>query len=161
MDNISSPDNGPARAVSQFNDALTQAGESQRALLQEIGQFTRDESLRFSNLRLERNGALLDKLSTSQGIGGLIAAQQEWLRDFITDYAAQTQRVAGVFRGVAQTVVTSATAAAGETVDRVHEHASQAVRQTAEAIDESQQRMGAAAESFAQQAEYAAQETQH
>lgn len=156
-----STDTGPTRAVSQFNEALAQAGESQRALFQEMGQFARDESLRFANLRLERNGTLLDRLSNSQGIGGLIAAQQEWLRDFIADYASQTQRVAGVFRGVAHTVVTSATEAAGETVDRVHSHASEAMRQTAEAIDESQERMNSAAQDFAQQAEYAAQETQH
>lgn len=149
----------PARAVSDFHDALSHAGESQRALFQEISQFTRDESVRFANLRLERNGALLDKLSNSVGMGGMIAAQQEWLRDMIADYAEQGQRAASAWRGFAHTVVTSATQAAGETVDRVHARASDAVRQTAEAVEESQQRIDAAAQDFSQQAEY--QQTQH
>lgn len=154
-------ENGPARAVSQFNDALTQAGESQRALFQEIGSFTREESRRFANLRLERNGALLDKLSNAQGVSGLFAAQQEWLRDFISDYAQQGQRAAGAWREFAHTVAASAAEAAGETVDRVHAHANETVRQTAEAIDDAETRVNAAAEGFVQQTEYAAQETQH
>jgi len=161
MDDTTSAETGPARAVSQFNQVLTQAGESQRALFQEIGQFTRDESLRFANLRLERNGALLDKLSTSQGVGGLIAAQQEWLRDLISDYAAQGQRAASALRGFAHTVAASATEAAGETVDRVHHHASEAMRQTADAVAETEDRVNAAAQDMAQQADCAAQETQH
>lgn len=153
-------DNAATQTVSHVNNALTQAGESQRILFQEIGQFTRDESLRFANLRLERNGVLLDKLSSSVGVGGLIAAHQEWLRDMIGDYSAQTQRVAGLFRGLAHNAVASATEAAGETVDRVHSQAREAVRQTGEALDETQARMNATAQDAAREADYP-QETQH
>jgi len=111
---------GPAQAISRFNSALAQASESQRALIQEIGQFARDESLRFVSLRLERTGMLIDKLSTGQGIGGLFAAQQEWLRDLAADYAAHNMRMMGALRGMADTAVAQAADAAGQTMDRAH-----------------------------------------
>jgi ElaB/YqjD/DUF883 family membrane-anchored ribosome-binding protein len=155
-----SPENGPARALSQFNDALSQAGESQRALLQDVSQFAREESLRFANLRLERGAALIDKLSNAQGVGGLIAAQQEWLRDLFSDYSAQSQRTATALRDFTHTVMASATQSAGETIDRVHQHAGEAMRQADEAMEESQNHVRAAAQDFAQEAEIA-QETHH
>jgi hypothetical protein len=153
-------DNAATQTVSHVNNALAQAGMSQRILFQEIGQFTRDESLRFANLRLERNGTLLDKFSSSVGVGGLIAAQQEWLRDMIGDYSAQAQRVAGLLRGMAHNAVASAAQSAGETVDRVHSQTREAMRQTAEALDEGQTRMDAAARDAVREADQP-QETQH
>jgi len=157
-------ENGPAEAVSRFNAALAQAGESQRSLLRELTQFARDESLRFANLRLERNGALIDKLSSSQGMGGLIAAQQEWLRDLIGDYTAQNMRVAGAMRGVAGTVVAQAADAASHTMEQARASAEAAMHQTSQAmdqaIDQSQDTMQTAMHGMEQQVDHA-QETQH
>jgi hypothetical protein len=82
----SSPDTD--HAVSQLSQSLAQAAESQRLLAQEMTVFAKDESLRFANLRLDRNGATLDKLQNCHGIPGLIGVQQEWLRDFLQDYAS-------------------------------------------------------------------------
>ena len=48
------------QVISQLSQSLAQAAESQRLLVQEVTVFTKDESLRFANLRLERNGAALD-----------------------------------------------------------------------------------------------------
>lgn len=155
---------GPAEAVSRFNAALAQAGESQRSLMREMTQFARDESLRFTNLRLERTGALIDKLSNSQGVGGLIAAQQEWLRDLIADYAAQNQRVAGALRGVAETMVAQAADAASHTMEQARANAESAMHQTGQAmdqaIDQGQETMQTAMHGMEQQADHA-QETQH
>src|SRR5260221_10459892 len=82
-DTPNSPD--PAQAISQLGESLSQTlaqtTESQRALAKEMTGFAKDESLRFVNLRLERNGAALDKLQHCAGLPGLIGAQQEWLRD--------------------------------------------------------------------------------
>lgn len=114
---------GPAQAISRFNTALVRAGESQRALMQEIGQFARDESLRFVSLRLERTGVLIDKLSTGQGVGGLFAAQQEWLHDLVADYAARNMRMMDAMRGMLDTAVAQAADAAGETAGRVQAQA--------------------------------------
>src|SRR5579872_6377850 len=72
--------NGPAKAVSQLSESMAQTVESQRALIQEMTLFAREEGIRFVNLRLERNGHALDKLQSCQGIPGLIGVQQEWLR---------------------------------------------------------------------------------
>src|ERR1051325_5614570 len=81
------------QAVSQISQFLAQAAESQRQLAQEMSVFAKDESLRFANLRLERNGSTLDKLQNCHGIPGLINVQQEWLRDFLQDYSSQSMRM--------------------------------------------------------------------
>lgn len=145
---------GPAQAVSRFNAALTQAGESQRALIEEIGQFAREESLRFFNLRLERTSALIDKLSSSQGVGGIFAAQQEWLRDLIADYTAHNMRMAGAVRGMAHTVVAQAADAAGETVDHAHAQATETMHQADQAMGETQQHFQAATQDMGQNTGY-------
>ncbi len=124
-----SAETGPARAVSQLSQSLSQAAESQRLLLSEIAVYAKDESLRFANLRLERNGQVLEKLSTCTGLPGLIGLQQEWLRELMQDYTSQNMRLAGAWRGVAHTVVSEATDAASETVDRMQQHTADMTRQ--------------------------------
>lgn len=150
---------GPAKAFSRFNAAVAQAGESQRALLQEIGQFTRDESLRFVTLRLERAGTLMDKLATGQGVGGLIAAQQEWLRDLIADYAAHNTRMAGAMRDIAHTMTAQAVEAAGATMTHMQQQADEAMHQTADAMEHAQAHGEAAVQDLEQHNPIA--ETQH
>ena len=100
-------------AIAQLNQALIQTAESQRTLLQEMTQFAKDESLRFVNLRLERNGRAMEQLQSCSGLPGLFGVQQEWLRDLLSDYAGHNMRMAGAMRGVAQSVMAK-TAEAGE-----------------------------------------------
>ena len=126
----------PQPPVSQLGESLAQAGESHRVLIQEITGFAKDESLRFVNLRLERNGAALDKLQNCAGLPGLIGVQQEWLRDFVQDYIGQNMRVAGAFRGLAQNAMTSATDAASENIDRMRHEAGEMVNGAAEQMDQ-------------------------
>jgi hypothetical protein len=122
----------PQPPVSQLGESLAQAGESHRVLIQEIAGFAKDESLRFVNLRLERNGAALDKLQHCQGIPGLLSVQQEWLRDFVQDYIGQNVRVAGAFRGLAQNAMASAGEAVSDNIDRVQQEAGEMVHSAAE-----------------------------
>jgi ribosomal protein L12E/L44/L45/RPP1/RPP2 len=119
----------PARAASQLTESLTQAAQNQRALLQEMSSFAKAESMRFFNLRLERNEAALEKMQHCVGLPGLIGVQQEWLRDFVQDLIGQNMRMAGVLRGVTHDTVTAATAAAKDMQDGAQDMAHQAEQQ--------------------------------
>jgi hypothetical protein len=140
MPNTSNPsghtDAGPAQAVSQLGESLAQTAESQRALVQEMTLFTKDESLRFVNLRLERNGAALDRLQNCQGVPGLINAQQEWLRDFLQDYTSQSMRVMGALRGLTKNVVETAVGNASDNIDRMQQGASDVVHQASHVLNQ-------------------------
>lgn len=119
----------PARAVSQLTESLAQAAQNQRALLQEMTSFAKDESVRFFNLRLERNEAALEKMQHCVGLPGLIGVQQEWLRDFVQDFIGQNMRMAGALRGAAHDTMATATAAAQDNVDQAQDMAHQAGQQ--------------------------------
>ena len=127
---------GPAKAVSQLSESLAQAGEHQRALIQEMTQFAKEEGLRFANLRLERNGTAMDKLQSCHGLPGLIGVQQEWLRDLLQDYASQNLRFAGAFRGLAQNVMASAAEATSDNIDRMQHEASDMVHKGGEQMSQ-------------------------
>jgi len=126
-----SPD--PAQAVSQLGESLSQSlaqtAESQRALAKEMTGFAKDESLRFVNLRLERNGAALDKLQHCAGLPGLIGAQQEWLRDLFQDYTSQSMRLLGAWRGLTQNVMQGVAESAADSIDRMQQGADDMIRQ--------------------------------
>jgi len=117
------PDVSPA--FSQLGDSLVQAAESQRLLFHDVTIFVRDEGLRFTNRRLERNGEAMEKMQNCQGLPGLIGVQQEWLRGFVEDYLAQQMRLAGALRGIAHNVVASATETASENIDRMQQEGPQ------------------------------------
>ena len=123
----------PAQAVSQLGESLSQTlaqtAESQRALAKEMTGFAKDESLRFVNLRLERNGAALDKLQHCAGLPGLIGAQQEWLRDLFQDYTSQSMRLLGAWRGVTKNVMETAAENAAENIDRVQQGADDVIHE--------------------------------
>jgi uncharacterized protein YukE len=121
------------KAISQLSQSLAGAAESQRALLSEMTLYAKDEAQRFANLRMERNSHALEKLSTCTGLPGMIELQHEWLRDLMQDYAGQNMRLVGTWRGVAHTVVSEATEAVGETVERMQSGAADMARTTEEA----------------------------
>lgn len=148
MDSNHFPDT--ANAVSQLGENIAQAAENQRALFQDMTHFAKEESLRFMNLRLERNGSALDKLQNCQGLPGLLGVQQEWLRDLVQDYMSQNMRLAGAFRGLTQNVVTSAAQTASQTVDRMQQEASEVAEQAGQQMNQ-----------MAQTVESYVQETQH
>jgi hypothetical protein len=142
------PDVSPA--FSQLGDSLAQAAESQRLLFQEMTSFVRDEGLRFTNRRLERNGEAMEKMQNCQGLPGLIGVQQEWLRGFVEDYLAQQMRLAGAFRGIAHNVVASAAETASENIDRMQQDGQQMVETAGQQMEQ-----------VAQDANGFVQQTQH
>jgi ABC-type transporter Mla subunit MlaD len=165
-------DTAAAQAISQLGDSigqtLAQTAQSQRALIQDITAFARDESLRFANLRLDRNGQALDKLQHCHGVPGILGVQQEWLRDLMQDYLGQQMRLAGAFRGLAQNAMSSASELVSENFGRMQQHASEAMQQTGEAMDQAvqnsadiAQQAGEHVSQMAQDVENAFQETQH
>ena len=117
----SSGHSDPARPISRLGESLVQTAESQRVLVQELTSFAKDEGLRFANLRMERNGAALDRLQDCQGILGLLGVQQEWLRDFVQDYADQNTRLIEAWRGLTRNMMATAAETASDTVDRMQD----------------------------------------
>lgn len=140
----------PAKAVSQLGESLAQTTERQRALFQDMTNFAKEESLRFMNLRLERNGSALDKLQNCHGLPGLMGVQQEWLRDLMQDYMSQNMRMAGAFRGLTQNVVVPVSQTASQAVDQMQQNANEMVEQAGQQMNQA-----------AQQVETYVQETQH
>ena len=138
------------QSISQLSQSLAKAADSQCSLAEKMSVFAKDESLRFANLRLERNGATLDKLQSCHGIPGLIGVQQEWLRAFVEDYLGQQMRLAGVMRGLAHEVAVSAAETASENIDRM----SREGREMAEAVGNQVSQVARETNSFVQ-------ETQH
>ena len=118
---------------------MAQTAESHRILAQEMTAFTKDESLRFMNLRLERNGQALDRLQNCHGIPGLIGVQQEWLRDLVQDYTSQSMRLMGAMRGLTKNVMASAVETASENIDRMQQDAGEAMNGTSEAVHRAQE----------------------
>ena len=148
-------------AFSQLGDCLTQAAESQRFLFQEMTNFVRDESLRFTNRRLERNGETMEKMQNCQGLPGLIGVQQEWLRGFVEDYLAQQMRLAGAFRGIAHNVVASAAETASENIDRMQQEGQQVAEMAAHEMSRMADTVGQQMDQVAQDANTYVQGTQH
>ena len=148
-------------AFAQLGDCLAQAAESQRLLFQEISSFVRDESLRFTNLRLERNGEAMEKMQNCQGLPGLIGVQQEWLRGFVEDYLAQQMRLAGAFRGIAHNVVASAAETASENIDRMQQDGQQVAERAGDEMNRMADTAGQQMDQMAQDANNFVQQTQH
>jgi hypothetical protein len=121
------------QTVSQLGQTMAQTAESGRALVQEMTVFAKDESLRFVSLRLERNGAALDRLQNCQGVPGLIGVQQEWLRDLLQDYAGQSMRWMGAWRGFTRNVMEKATQSAADNIDHMQHEARDVMQQTEDA----------------------------
>ena len=159
MTDIHSPSSvpDPAQAISQLGETMAQTAESHRILAQEMTAFAKDESLRFMNLRLERNGQALDRLQNCHGIPGLIGVQQEWLRDLLQDYTSQSMRLMGAMRGLTKNVMTSAVETASENIDRMQQEAGDAMNRAGDATDKA----GEQASHMVQQADNDVQETQH
>ena len=85
--------------TSAFSETLTTLNGSfakmidwNRSLVEKTLRTTREESLRFVNRRLERNAKTLESLRDSQGLSGLIAAEQDWLICAARDYVEGTEK---------------------------------------------------------------------
>ena len=159
MTDIHSPSSlpDPTQAISQLGETMAQTAESHRILAQEMTAFAKDESLRFMNLRLERNGQALDRMQNCHGIPGLIGVQQEWLRDLLQDYTSQSMRLMGAMRGFTKNVMASAVETASENIDRMQQEAGDAMNRASDAMEKAGEQAG----HLVQQTNNYVQETQH
>jgi len=132
--------------VSHLSQSLAQAAESQRLLAEKMNVFAKDESLRFANLRLERNGATLDKLQSCHGIPGLIGVQQEWLRDFLQDYTSQSMRMMGAMRGLTKNVIEAAAENASDNIERMKNQAQDTIERTGQVMQKAGEQMSQVAQ---------------
>jgi len=137
MSNAHNPSD-PDQTVSQLGQSLAQTAESGRALVEGISVFAKDESLRFVNLRLERNGAAMDRLQTCAGLPGVIGVQQEWLRDLLQDYSGQSMRWMNALRGLTRNVMEKAAESAADNIDHMQHQASDAVHQAEDVVHHAQ-----------------------
>jgi len=126
----------PAQAISHLGESLAQTAENQRLLAKQMTDFAKDESLRFVNLRLERNGAAMDKLQHCAGLPGLIGVQQEWMRDFLQDYTSQSMRLMGAMRGLTQNVMSCAVETASDNIDRMKQQAGETMERASDAMNQ-------------------------
>jgi len=55
-------------------------------------RFSRDESLRFTTLWLRHTNLALENVQGQDGFKSLIQVQQDWMRDLVQDYTAQSVR---------------------------------------------------------------------
>lgn len=78
------------------NGSFAKMIERNRSLMEKTLRATQEESLRFINRRLERNAKVLESLRDSQGLGGLIAAEQDWLVCAARDYVEGTEKLGGI-----------------------------------------------------------------
>ena len=133
MSNLQNPSD-PGQTVSQLGQSLAQTAASGRTLAKDMSIFAKDEGLRFVNLRLERNGAVLDRLQSCAGLPGLIGVQQEWLRDFLQDYSSQSMRLMDAMRGLTRTVMETAGQSASDTIDRMQQQTGDVLHQAEDAV---------------------------
>lgn len=153
----------PLKAASDLTACLTEAAGKNRAMLEEMAQFTRDESLRFFQRRLDRATAAIGKLQEAHSAAGMIGVQQEWLRDLFQDYAAQQMRLAGLMRALTQDAFDRCHQVAGMGLRSMREAAgamSGQMREAAEEVQVTAEEMAAMPGEMADDMRYTA-ETQH
>jgi hypothetical protein len=100
--------------VAQMNHALERTLEQNRALLEEMTRFTRHESLRLAHRQLDYADNAMTHFHERRDFGGLIGAQQEWVKQTMQDYAALGLRYAEMFQAMTQHVQSHVENAASE-----------------------------------------------
>jgi hypothetical protein len=128
-----------------LNGSFAKMIDWNRSLMEKTLRTTQEESLRFINRRLERNAKTLESLRDSQGLSGLIAAEQDWLVGAARDYVEGTQKFSGMLfelaangaRNVAEEGRSAAESFRSATSSAAQETASRA-RRVAESVERQQ-----------------------
>lgn len=128
---------------STLNGSFVRMLDWNRSFFEKTLRASQEESLRFINRRLERNQRMLESIRESQGVSGLIAAEQDWLIDAARDYVETSEKLRGRFFELAtsgvqeaaeqgKTAAESFRSAATELADKTRRTAEAAQRQAAE-----------------------------
>jgi hypothetical protein len=106
--------NGPRENIAQLSHTLEMAMGQNRALLEDMARFSRDESLRLARMQLDHAGAAFAQLHERHDLGGLISAQQDWVKQTMQEYANLGLRYVEMFHGMTQQVQAQVKAAASD-----------------------------------------------
>ena len=85
-----------------------------RALLEDMARFTKDESLRLAHMQLDHADHAFAHLHERRDFGGLIGAQQEWVKQTMQEYATLGLRYAEMFQTLTQQVQSHVESAASD-----------------------------------------------
>ena len=87
--------------VQQLSHSLEKALEQNRAMLEEMARFAKDESLRLAHRQLDHVDHAMAHFHGHRDFGGLIGAQQEWVKQTMQEYATLSLRYAEMFHTLA------------------------------------------------------------
>ena len=85
-----------------LNQSLERTLDQNRALLEEMACFAKDEALRLAQMQMEQANQAFTRFRDRRDLTGLIDAQQDWIRQMTQDYAALSLRYAEMFHRMAQ-----------------------------------------------------------
>ena len=100
--------------IAHLNHALEQSLEQNRALLDEMARFAKDESLRLAHRQLDHVDTAMTHFYERRDFGSLIGAQQEWAKQAMQEYAALGLRYAEMFQTLTQRVRSHVESAASD-----------------------------------------------
>ncbi len=106
--------NGSRENIAHLSHSLEMALGRNRALLEDVARFTRDESLRLARMQLDHAGAAFAQMHDRHDLSALVGAQQEWLKQAMNEYANLGLRYAEMFQGLTQQVQSHVQAAASD-----------------------------------------------
>jgi hypothetical protein len=92
------------QGAQQLSHALERTLEQNRALLEEMARFTKDESLRLAHRQLDFADNAMTQFHERRDFGSLIGAQQEWVKQTMQEYATLGLRYAEMFQALTQRV---------------------------------------------------------
>jgi hypothetical protein len=114
MQTSHSVNDSPQDAIEALRQSVEKTLDQNRVLLGEIAHFTKVESMRLAQRNLEHANQAFAHFDERRSLTGLIEAQQEWIREMMQDYTAQSLHYADMFRSLAQGVRRQAGHAASE-----------------------------------------------
>ena len=100
--------------VQQLSHSLERALEHNRAMLEEMARFAKDESLRLAHRHLDHADHAMAHFHGHRDFGGLIGAQQEWVKQTMQEYATLGLRYAEMFQAMTQRVQSHVESAASD-----------------------------------------------
>jgi hypothetical protein len=134
---ITIPQNGYSsrEGIAHLGHSFETAFDRNRALFSEMARFAKDESLRIAHKHLEHANHAFAHLQGGRNFTSLIGAQQEWIRDMMQEYAAQSLRYAEMFQTMTRHVQSQVESAAGDLREQAEENLSTLDRQAGEMLD--------------------------
>lgn len=129
------PGYAPHQGIAQLSHSLEKTLDQSRTLLAEMARFTKDESMRFAHLQLEHADQAFAHFRDRQDLAGLIGAQQEWFKEMMQDYAAQSLRYAEMFHTLTRHVQSHVENAVSELQDQAEESLNGLDREVADMVD--------------------------